>query len=593
MTEKDNISNILEFDKFQDYNKHFNKDISSIGKENSNPISENEIISNLKDKNHYLCKECKTLHLIKIIYEEKKDNEDKSTSEERKVNDQKIIIKEKIVIECNKKGKIDLDKFLADENIENFDNYKFCQTHKENEKIGFCLKCKKDMCEKCNEVNDCENKQGHKLIKFKEKNEEIREKEKFISEVLEKKYTEDIKPNSETSQSQKNSGTNNFTENVGNLESLYHFNKALKISKDKIPSYIHYENIINIYHFLCDKLIIKYHYSSNNNTKKTKIRLFGEIFIQNNINKCSVIINNELKKIEDCEFYELKEPNKELNVILLKDDDIIDMSYMFSECEELQFIYNDSKWKASNIINMSYMFFNCKALSFLPKFIYDCATSNVKDMSNMFNGCESLNGIDEISDWDTSKVESMCKTFYGCKSLENLKNILKWDTKNVTDMSYMFYNCSKLKNIDIENKTINDQIKWNTENVNNISYMFYGCESLEHLPDSITSWNISKVVYMQYMFYNCKNLIELPDIRNWKTQKVAYMNDMFGNCSSLKSLVWISDWRLVSVIDMNFFIDGCTSLKDLPDLSKWDKIEFKKGELLEECFKKKIIDKKI
>jgi hypothetical protein len=52
-------------------------------------MSEKGIISNFKDKNHYLCKECKTLHLLKIIYEEKKDNEDKSTSEETKVNDQK------------------------------------------------------------------------------------------------------------------------------------------------------------------------------------------------------------------------------------------------------------------------------------------------------------------------------------------------------------------------------------------------------------------------------------------------------------------------------------------------------------------------
>ena len=591
MAEKDNISNnILKFDPFHDYNEYFGKNISSIGKEKSSSISENEnniLISNLKDKNHYLCKECKALHLIKMVYEEKKDNENKSSKEEKKVNEQKIYI-EKIVIECNKKGKIDLDKYLVDEPIENFDNYKFCQTHKENEKIGFCLKCEKDLCEKCKEVNDCENKQSHKFMKFEEKKEEIRNKEKFISEVLEKKYIEEIKPKSEASHPQKNSGNNNFTEKIGYLDSLYHFYKALENSKDKIPSYMHYENIINIYHFLCDKLKIKYHCSSNKKTKKTKktkIRLFGEIFIENNKNKCSVIINNELKKIEDCQFYEVKEPNKDLNIILLKDDDIIDMSYMFNECEELQFIYNDSKWEASNINNMSYMFYNCKKLTFLPKFIYDCNTSKVTDMSNMFNGCESLNGIDEISDWDTSNVESMCKMFYGCKSLEKLENILKWDTKNVTDMSYMFYNCSKLKSIDIDNKEIN-KIKWNTENVNNISYMFYGCESLEYLPESITSWNLSKVVYMQYMFYNCKKLTRLPDISNWNIQKVAYMNDMFGNCSSLESLPEINKWKIDSLIDMNFFIEGCTSLK-LPDLSKWDRIEYKKGELTEKCFKKK------
>jgi len=190
---------------------------------------------------------------------------------------------------------------------------------------------------------------------------------------------------------------------------------------------------------LCDKLKLKY-FTHNNNAS---IRLFGENFIKNNINKCSVIINNELKKIEDCEFYKLKEPNKELNIILLKEDDIIDISYMFNDCEELKSISDDSKWNTSNVINMSYMFCNCKSLSCLPKFMYDCDTSKVTDMSNMFNGCAKLNGINDISDWNTSKVVSMCKMFYGCISLENLENILLWDTKNVIDMSNMFYNCSK------------------------------------------------------------------------------------------------------------------------------------------------------
>ena len=284
MTENENISKDSDLYQEQYLDKYFDKKISSIVKENPFPISENEkkIIDSLKDKNHYLCKECKTLHLIKIIYEEQKVNVEKvvnekkvnseveSTIEERIINEKKIIIKEKIVIECNKRGKIDLDKYLTDEPIENFDNYKFCQTHKENEIIGFCSKCKQNLCEKCNEVNNCENKQGHKLMEFEEKNEEIRKKEKFISEVLEKKYDDDIKTKTEKSQSRKSIGSNYFTETIGNLESLYYFNKALGKSKDKIPSYIHYENIINIYHYLCDKLKINYYCSSNN---KTKIRL--------------------------------------------------------------------------------------------------------------------------------------------------------------------------------------------------------------------------------------------------------------------------------------------------------------------------------
>ena len=40
------------------------------------------------------------------------------------------------------------------------------------------------------------------------------------------------------------------------------------------------------------------------------------------------MINNEIKKIEDCEFYELEDIKKEFKITLYKEDDIIDMSYL-------------------------------------------------------------------------------------------------------------------------------------------------------------------------------------------------------------------------------------------------------------------------
>ena len=184
---KQNEENIInEYIKYLD--RPFGPNYSSIPKQSSdsNFISEDE--NSIKVKNNYLCKECNTLHLLNIIYEEKKVNEE-------------IIIEEKISIECNKKGKIRLDIFLSDvSNLDNFDNYKFCQTHKENEKIGFCSKCKKDLCQKCKEVNDCEKNQRHIFEEFKRKKEEISEKEKFILDVLYKKYNNAKKTKNETSQ---------------------------------------------------------------------------------------------------------------------------------------------------------------------------------------------------------------------------------------------------------------------------------------------------------------------------------------------------------------------------------------------------------
>jgi len=537
--------------------------LSSIGKITSSMASE-EITTRNKGKKHYLCSECKTLHLIKI--------------DEHK----------KIKIECKKNGLIKLEDFLSNNILisENIDIFKKCLFHR-SEKIGFCPKCKKDLCQKCKEENDCKNNQRHEFIDFKRKNEEISKKEKFILYALKMKDKKSKTENfytseklSEEKQYIKIEGNENeiiiskskgVTECLEELDELRIFIDTLTNTKDSIPSYINYENIIILYHFFCDKLDL-YYYSQSNN--QARIRLFGEKFIKNNINKCSVMINNEIKKIEDCEFYELEDIKKEFKITLYKEDDIIDMSYMFNDCEVLQLISEGSKWSTNNVVNMSYMFCNCKSLSSLPEFISKWDTSKITNMSNMFSGCDSLKEIKGISKWNTSKVEKMNKMFYDCNLLENLENIMKWDTKNVIDMSYMFYNCLSLKSIGIDNKG-----KWNTERVEKMSYMFYGCKNLERLPESISSWDTSEVKFMMYMFYNCKSLKYLPNISNWKTKNVLYMNNMFQNCSSLESLPQITKWNFDSLIDINYIFNGCKSLKEYPDFSKWNKIKFKKGML--------------
>ena len=43
--------------------------------------------------------------------------------------------------------------------------------------------------------------------------------------------------------------------------------------------------------------------------------------------------------------------------------------------------------------------------------------NNIKDMSNMFDGCSSLISLPNISKWNTSKVIDMSYMFGGCSSL--------------------------------------------------------------------------------------------------------------------------------------------------------------------------------
>ena len=95
-------------------------------------------------------------------------------------------------------------------------------------------------------------------------------------------------------------------------------------------------------------------------------------------------------------------------------------------------------------------------------------TSNVTDMRNMFNGCNSLTSL-TLSNFNTSNVTNMSYMFYGCNSLTSL-DVSNFNTSNVTNMSNMFYGCSGLTSLDLSG--------WDTSNVSYISDMFNGCSNL-------------------------------------------------------------------------------------------------------------------
>ena len=59
-------------------------------------------------------------------------------------------------------------------------------------------------------------------------------------------------------------------------------------------------------------------------------------------------------------------------------------------------------------------------------------------MSRMFDSCESLSSLPDISKWNTNNVKGMSEMFYNCVSLSSLPDISKWNTQNVTCISKMF-----------------------------------------------------------------------------------------------------------------------------------------------------------
>ena len=118
-------------------------------------------------------------------------------------------------------------------------------------------------------------------------------------------------------------------------------------------------------------------------------------------------------------------------------------------------------------------------------------TSEVTDMSTMFDECFSLTSLD-VSNFDTSQVTNMGGMFTGCRKLKSL-DVSNFDTSNVTNMSNMFSYCFSLTSLDVS--------KFDTSQVTNMSYMFGGCSGLTSL--DVSSFDTSNVTNMDFMFCEC------------------------------------------------------------------------------------------
>ena len=89
--------------------------------------------------------------------------------------------------------------------------------------------------------------------------------------------------------------------------------------------------------------------------------------------------------------------------------------------------------------------------------------------------------------------------FEKCSNIISL-DLSNWNTSNVIDMSFMFNECYNLKEIKGINKLV-------TNKVNNINSMFQCCYELKYL--DLSNWNTSNVLYMSFMFKECYILREI------------------------------------------------------------------------------------
>ena len=146
-----------------------------------------------------------------------------------------------------------------------------------------------------------------------------------------------------------------------------------------------------------------------------------------------------------------------------------------------------------------------------------------KQNGGFFEKCEHSD-ISVIA-CDTKNVKNMAEMFNGCENLKNL-DITKIDTSNVTNMPFMFYDCKQIKNLDISN--------FNVKNVNNIFSMFGNCIKLEtlkfkHFDDLAIGTECNN------LFYGCKMLTKIEMDNFYMLRHFAEEKDtkIFNYCTAL------------------------------------------------------------
>ncbi len=173
---------------------------------------------------------------------------------------------------------------------------------------------------------------------------------------------------------------------------------------------------------------------------------------------------------------------------------------------------------------------------------------NLTSTSLWFEYFRNLIEIRGIGNLKTSNVTDMSGMFDECFSLLSL-DLSNFDTRNVKDMQGMFAGCKKLTSLDLSN--------FNTENVTNMRSMFEGCEILKIL--NISNFNTTKVERLTDMFEKCYALTEV-DLSSFETSSVIKMDRMFNGSNALAKIYVSSKWTIAKVEDGDRMFDGCISL---------------------------------
>ena len=233
-------------------------------------------------------------------------------------------------------------------------------------------------------------------------------------------------------------------------------------------------------------------------------------------------------------------PIFEAYVVLSADQTTLTFYY-----DNLRFSHPTPSWKIDELERQHCVWSQNSAT--IVKVIFDPTFQEVylTTLSYWFNDLSSLTTIEGLQYLDTSDVTDMSHMFDGCSSLTTL-DLSHFDTMKVTDMSWMFYNCEALTTLNLSN--------FYTAKVKNMSWMFGGCSSLIHL--DLSHFYASRVKNTIGMFAWCYSLLVL-DISNFRNNATE-TSFMFVTNSALTTIYCNYSWHCD---DSEYMFSSCTSLK--------------------------------
>ena len=232
---------------------------------------------------------------------------------------------------------------------------------------------------------------------------------------------------------------------------------------------------------------------------------------------------------------------------------VTNMSHLFEECGSITEI-DVSGFDTRNVTDMSFMFSLLSSLTSIDVSNFD--TSNVTNMECMFSYNSTIKKID-LSNFNTSKVTNMHSVVY-LEGVEEI-NLSNWDFSNYTGdclNEYLFYvGMHALKKIKFDNAIL-------PANCHRFLAYDRGVEEI-----SLRNADASNVTDMSYMFAINDNLRKI-DLTNLDTSNVTTMERMFYSDKKLESID-VSSFNTSRVTNMMGMFQECDSLKTL-DLSMLD-----------------------